>query len=114
MIIIPDHPDFLRFIMTSSRKIRLPNIQHGTRDLAGSIEWSLIALGSGIHRDRVTEFLGMGFYGCYSLLIPSLSAHNSAFAFAFYTSGFCSLFMPYCSHFIYLCMCLAQDGGLST
>jgi hypothetical protein len=57
--IIPDPPDFLRFIMTSSQKIRLPNIQHGTRGLAGSIE-SLIAFGSGIHRDRVHGVSGYG------------------------------------------------------
>jgi hypothetical protein len=40
--IIPDMDlfDFLRFIMTYSRKIQLPDIQHGTRGLAGSIEWT--------------------------------------------------------------------------
>lgn len=58
--IIPDPLDVLRLIMTCSRKIVLPDIQHGTRGLAGSIDGVSNALGSRFHRG---QFHGVSGYG---------------------------------------------------
>lgn len=87
-------------------KITLPDIQHGTRGLAGSIEWSLIALGSGIHRDLVH---GVSGFGVLWLLLPFNTKLECTYArlspLHFDTSGFCSLIYPILLPFSFMCAC---------
>jgi hypothetical protein len=54
----------------------------------------------------------MGFYDCYFLLIPSLSAHILSFHRCILIHLGLAVYLSHTAAiFIYLCICLVQDGS---